>query len=293
MFDADRSYAGSKLDLLIQSRVGEIRQFKPAHLELFAAALRRERPQSLQPPANPGEPAVDQHTPEKVGLGVANTVAALLISSTAVAEYVGKEIDQLRQSNDVAALAMTTCLAAYGAACNIPFGSSEGGFRRYFSGYIILRKSMRLFGVLEPWEKFVAEGEGGRLSTFFTDEWTETLLRLIPQSESANLEKILQGLIQLKNAMGLIAGPVATRAVDTLLNEPLTGDPWGEPIPGPTKSRKCTACSGSGKRSCSACNESGRITRPGRDGQLDISSCAVCYGSGRMRCDPCNGTGRR
>src|SRR5262249_49920945 len=95
-----RSYAGSNLDLLVQGPVAEIRRFQPAHLELFAAALRREHPRALEPA---GE-AVDQQTQEKAALGLANTVAVLLISSTAAAEYYGKQIDQLRQSNSVAAL---------------------------------------------------------------------------------------------------------------------------------------------------------------------------------------------
>jgi hypothetical protein len=35
--------------------------------------------------------------------------------------------------------------------------ASEGGFRRYFSGYLILRKSKSLFGFLEPRKKHVGE----------------------------------------------------------------------------------------------------------------------------------------
>jgi hypothetical protein len=294
MFGAGRSYAGSKLDLLIQSRVAEIRRFQPTHLELLAGALQREHPQAFEPPTNPGGPAQagDQQTRDKAALGFANAVARLLISSTAAAEYIGKQIDQLRQSNSVAALALATCLAAYGSACNIPFDSSEGGFRRYLSGYLILRKSMRSFGVLEPWEKFVAETQA--LSPFFGDAWTEKLMGFIPQSENATLEKILQGLTQIKNSMGLIPGPVALMTLQTLLDEPLAADPWGEPkAGGPPSPGTCTTCGGSGKRSCAGCNGTGRITRPGRDGQLDITTCTVCYGSRRMRCDPCNGTGRR
>jgi hypothetical protein len=189
-----RTYAGSKLDLLIQGRVAEIRRFQPAHLELFAAALQREHPQALEPTTKQGEPAqaVDQQSRDRTALGLANAVAVLLISSTAAAEYYGKQLDQLSQSNSVAALAIATCLSAYGCACNIPFDSSEGGFRRYFGGYIILRKSMGLFGVLEPWEKFVAEGgEGERLKPFFEDAWTETLMKLVPHSEYPIVEKVL------------------------------------------------------------------------------------------------------
>jgi hypothetical protein len=290
-----RTYAGSKLDLLIQGRAAEIRRFQPTHLELFAAALQREHPRALEPTTKQGEPehVVDQQALDKAALGLANAVAVLLISSTAAAEYYGKQIDQLSQSNSVAALAIATCLAAYGCACNIPFDSSEGGFHRYLSGYLILRKSMRLFGVLEPWEKFIAEGEGGRLSPFFDDAWTETLMKLIPESEKPIVEKILLGLTVFKNSIGSIPGPVATTTLQTVLNNPLTEDPWGPP-PGPDPRRgKCTICGGSGKRSsCSGCNGTGRITRPGRDGQLEITTCTVCKGSGRMRCDPCLGTGR-
>jgi hypothetical protein len=290
----NRGYAGSKLDLLIQGRVAEIRRFQSTHLELFAAAVQLEHPRALQPSTNQGEPAqpVDQQARNKAALGLANTVAVLLISSTAAAEYYGKQIDQLRHSNSAAALALATCLAVYGAACNIPFESSEGGFHRYLSGYLILRKSMRLFGVLEPWERFVAEGEEGRLSPFFDDAWTETLMKLIPESEKPIVEKILLGLTVLKNSIGSIPGPLATKALHTVLDNPLTDDPWGPP-PGPRRGPgKCTFCGGSGKRSCAGCNGNGRITRPGRDGQLDITTCTVCKGSGRMRCDPCLGTGR-
>src|SRR5262249_33749806 len=159
-----------------------------------------------------------------------------------------------------------TCLAAYGGACNIPFDSSEGGFHRYLSGYLILRKSMRLFGVLEPWEKFVAEGEGGRLSPFFDDAWTETLMKLIPDSENPIVEKLLGGCAFFKMFVGGKVGPPVTEVFQTVWDKPLTDDPWGPP-PGPKLGqRKCTFCGGSGKRSsCSGCNGSGRVTRPGRD----------------------------
>src|SRR3954468_23985160 len=145
MFGAGSSYAGSKLDLLIQSRVAEIRRFQPTHLELLARALQREHPQAFEPRTDPGEPVrpVNPETRDIAARGMANGLASLLISSTAAAEYYGKQIDQLRQSNSVAALALATCLAAYGCACNIPLDASEGGFRRYLSGYFILRKSMR------------------------------------------------------------------------------------------------------------------------------------------------------
>jgi hypothetical protein len=296
MSGASRSYAGSKLDRLIQSRVAEIRGFKPGHLELFAEAIRREHPQTFQPPAKPGESAEDvEKRARAVSLGVATTVAQFLISSSAAAEYFGKEVDRLRELNSTAAFAVATCLAAYGAACNIPFDSSEGGFRRYFSGYFILRKSIGSLGMLQPWERFVAEMEGDHLSQSFSDESTEKLMTLAPQSESATLEKVLLGLIQLKESLRLIPGPVAMMTLPAVLNNPLVDDPWGkrEPGPPPATPRTCTMCGGSGKRSCSACRGSGRVSRPGRDGQLDTTSCTVCYGSGRMRCDPCNGTGRR
>jgi hypothetical protein len=294
MSGASNSYAGSELDRLIQSRVAEIRGFKPAHLELFAEAMRREHPQTFQPPAKPDESAQDvEKRAQAVSLGVANTIAAFLISSTAATEYLGKEVDRLRQSNSNAAFVFATCLAAYGAACNIPFDSSEGGFHRYFSGYIILRKSIGSFSALEPWEKFVAEMEGGRLIQSFGDEATDKLMGLVPQSESATLQRVLQGLVQLKESLRLIPGPVAMMTLPALLKNPLADDPWREPIPGSPGPGKCTICGGSGKRSCSACRGTGRITGPGADGQLVINSCTVCYGSGRMRCDPCNGTGRR
>jgi hypothetical protein len=239
MLGANKSYADSELDRLIQSRVAEIRGFKPAHLELFAEAMRREHPQTFQPPPKPGESAQDvDKRARAVSLGVSNTVAAFLISSTAAVDYFGQEVDRLRESNSTAAFALATCLAAYGAACNIPVDSSEGGFRRYFSGYIILRKSIGSFGALEPWEKFVAEMEGGRLIQSFGDEATDKLMELVPQSESATLEKVLNGLAQLEESLRLIPGPVALMTLPALLKNPLTDDPW-KPGPGPVSPVKC------------------------------------------------------
>jgi hypothetical protein len=152
---------------------------------------------------------------------------------------------------------------------------------------------MRLFGFLEPWEKFVAEGQEGILSPFFGDEWTERLMKYVPQSESATLEKVLQGFDDFVNSWRLIPGPAATTTLHALFDDPLMNNIWnGQPPPGPDTQGKCTTCGGSGKRTCAGCGGTGRITRMGRE-RLDINSCTVCYGSGRMRCDPCLGTGRR
>jgi hypothetical protein len=89
-------------------------------------------------------------------LGIANAISVLIGSAATAAESYGKQIDQLNQFNSVAALALANCLVAYCEACNVPFAATEGGYRRYFSGYLLLRQSLRIFGLLEPWERVMA-----------------------------------------------------------------------------------------------------------------------------------------
>src|SRR5437870_862666 len=97
-----RSYAGSSLDRLIQGRLAEIRSVQPATQELCAANLLREHPETFKFAANQGgAQSIDQQTRDAAAL--ANVVLVLLISSTAAAEHYGRQIDQLRQSNSVAA----------------------------------------------------------------------------------------------------------------------------------------------------------------------------------------------
>jgi len=271
--------------------------------QLCAQALQRERPQLFEPTAgSDGQipQPLNQQTRDMAALRFANGMVFFIISSTTAAEFYGKQIDRLNASNSVAALAVANCLVAYVEACDVPFATSEGGFRRYFSAYLILRKSMSLFGFLEPWEKFIAENKndnGMSPSAGFQDDVTEILMKFPPTSEHAVVERVLQGLTHFKNSLGLIPGPVASMTLQVALDEPqrlMTGL-WtgGSPDPPPSDGR-CTFCGGSGKRSsCSACNGTGRVTRMNFKGEVEITTCGVCYGAGRARCDMCLGTGRR
>jgi hypothetical protein len=298
------SYSGSNLERLLQGRIIEIRSLPPDTKELCAQALLRERPDFFAPTEVGGQtpPPLDRQTLEVAALGIANAMSMLIGSAATFADFYGKQIDQLNQSNSVAALVLANCLVAYCEACNVPFAATEGGYRRYFTGYLLLRQSLRMFGLLDPWERVMAtvkNDSGDSLSGLFNDKSTETLMKALPISEQSTLAQVLQGLGQYKTLVDLIPSPAASWTLGIALQMPeqlMTGQ-WSpitnERSPPPGTGR-CTFCGGSGKRSsCGGCNGTGRKSRLGSGGQVEITVCTVCYGSGRARCDMCLGTGRR
>ncbi len=54
----------------------------------------------------------------------------------------------------------------------------------------------------------------------------------------------------------------------------------------------CGACGGQGYATCPICHGKKVVTRPQRDGGLDISPCGGCGGTGRSRCQFCGGSGQ-
>jgi hypothetical protein len=231
---------------------------------------------------------------------MAERMQALIMSSAIMAEYYGTQIDQLKASSCVAAVVLSTPLVAWVDACNIPFASSEGGYRRYFSGYVILHKSMRLFGFLEPWEKFIAgkKDSCGEIAPSFGEGPVDAQAELLPAAEQELIGRVLQGFAQFKSGIGLIPDPVASMTLNIALDNPtqlMSSGQWsgtsGAPRPG---IGTCTFCGGTGLRSsCGGCNGKGHISRLGSGGQVEITTCLVCGGSGRARCDACFGTGKR
>src|SRR5262249_41710381 len=126
---------------------------------------------------------------------------ALIASSVVAAKYYAGELDKIKLSDGKTALLLAYCLIEYVNACNVAFECSEGGYRRYFGAYLILRKSLQQFGVLGPWEKFIEQfkvesnGESpSPLAEPFSDKQTSLLLTIAPRSERPVIEQVLQNL---------------------------------------------------------------------------------------------------
>src|SRR5262245_28884012 len=242
--------------------------------------------------------------------GLAFCIMLVVNTGLKAAPGYGPSIDALQAQNSVAAMALTNCLVQYVDATDIPIESSDGGYRRYFSAYLLLRKSLTLFD--RAWVEAMRQPAPGITWTqrerdivreLTDDRTTETLLTMAPVAEQQTLQQVLGGIAQFRSTMGLIPGMVAAMTLRQALTAPETMSTRQWPSPD-TAARPyqvagvgagtCTFCGGSGMRSgCGGCNGTGRNSRLGLGGEVEITRCLVCHGSGRARCDVCLGKGRR
>ncbi len=278
------SYKGSELASLIQGRVRELNT-QPFDPQSVASAMQREHPHFLS-----GARTDVQAQAWEV---LAKQVIRLITFSTTGATMYGDAIDELNGQNPAAALALATCLIQYADAADIPFEASDGGYRRYFSAYFVLRRSVAVFGMLEPWIKLldlythIPEGERRAMRDLMGDPSMDQYERLVPVVERQTLKLVLQGVAASKAAIDLMATAMLPKA----LNAPqsMMAHRWPSPTagpPGPDGGGTCTCCNGSGKSAgCGGCNGTGRLSRLGMGGTVEITTCAVCGGSGRARCD--------
>src|SRR5262245_46614310 len=186
------SYKGSNLERLIKARAAQTVDLNEENIGLFGRALLSEYPRPFEHLArinNKPPPQLDDKQKELAeaitARGLAIQGLTLIASSAVLAEAYGNDIDNVKSSNDALAIAVAYGLIEYANACNVPFKSTEGGYRRYLSGYLILRNSMQSLGVLEPWEKYLAAQEinGSSLASSINDQSTHNLLKFAPQSE--------------------------------------------------------------------------------------------------------------
>jgi len=214
---ANPSYQGSALERLINASPALTIQFSRENVDKFAEAIFKEYPQPLDyflqatNQTNTLEGKTKEAANAAFPIGIGTQALMLIMSASGMAQFYGSQIDQLKMTNAGAAFALASALAEYAHACNVPVADTQGGYRRYLSGYLTLRDAMESFGWLGPWEQRMAavEADQKKANPDFSapklDAKATSLFRtFVPKSEQAVLSHVAQHLNNVKNTVQLL-----------------------------------------------------------------------------------------
>jgi hypothetical protein len=231
-FDS-KSYKGSNFERAILSRVDQLASASAEDGAWFAEALVREHPQFYKSffggQSVPELSLEDPNTRDLYVTFAARTawiIGVLLGSSFVAARDYAQGLDELRSRDSVAALAVSSCLAQFIGASDLPIKQTSGGYYRYFSAYLILRQSFGMFGFLDPWRNFIKgitipEGLAGLdLLRWFDDDFTQVLEGLAPRAEQQTRHQVMQQLHGFRSTVGFIPAPAASFSLNLILDLP-------------------------------------------------------------------------
>src|SRR5262245_47751243 len=289
---AKPSYKGSNLERIITNISSQQINTSEAGIERFSAALRQEYPKPVAHLAHTqSKPEPFQSEDEKfkelgdlvMARGCASSGLAMINAAAQMAAFYGKEIDR-PDINAATALMVSYGFVEYANACSIPFETSDGGYRRYLSGYLVLREAMIVFGLSEPWEQYLKSlvfdtGDGKQRSFHgsFSDAHSQLLRAFVPRAEQPIVTQVFRQFVNYKNAialMSLLAGMDAIY-LQLVLSMPqlfMTGQWSGYPAALYANGR-CTMCGGPAP--CQPCQNQlmqiAMISRGGSYGGLNSS----------------------
>jgi hypothetical protein len=281
---AKPSYKGSNLERIITNISSQPFDTSEAGVERFSAALLREYPQPaahLAHTQNKPEPfqGEDEKLKELGDLIVARGCAVsglrMIDAAAKIAAFYGKEIDR-PDINAATALMVSYGFVEYANACSIPFETSDGGYCRYLSGYLVLREAMTVFGLSEPWEQYLkslvfdaGDGKQQGFHSSFSDAHSQLLRAFMPRAEQPIVTQVFQQLANYKNAFALMSLLPGMDAIylQLVLDMPrlFMAGQWSGHPPALYDNGRCTICGGPAP--CEPCqNQIVQIARISRGG---------------------------
>jgi hypothetical protein len=201
MFGSSPGFRGSRLQQMVRHCGDQMRLASP---KVFARAVLTEHAEAFEHLAKSDRekyPA-DSRAANKIADNFALVVCAHIALTADAVNAFGGELDRVAQSDSVKAVALANSLAAF-AACptlsNVSFANSDGGYRGYFTAFLVLRVAAARFGLLEPWQRIFANADTQEenrqfLHHTFEDVAICSFLRLTPRWEVSAITAIMRGL---------------------------------------------------------------------------------------------------